>query len=140
MTRRRLRINYEINFLLFGISSHVKDYRLCGELNKTLDIDLVKVEDMELELGKDENDLGYSHYIYEDEDMHVKYKVLSNRGDTSWLVSEQRGVDYFLLIEGACEALDKAAILGKIKQAGVVLAGYELDPNQLKSKPNLLFE
>lgn len=140
MSKTRLDIDYEMEFLLFGISSHVKDYRLCGAVNNKLGIDLERQEDVVIPLPESEEFNGFSHYVYLDEENGLKYIVLSNRGDISYLIQEQKQADYFLLIEGTTEELDKNKLMNKLKEIDHVLTIYELDPNKLQSRQNLILE
>ena len=54
----------EDSFTLIGISCHQKDYRLCWELNKILELELQKEEDIP---GPNE-EISFSRYYYNNED------------------------------------------------------------------------
>lgn len=116
------------------------DYRICFELNRGLGLDFVKQKDLELITKNNEKDYGYSHFLYEDETNQLKYRVLTNKGDSSYLVKELSRIDYFFMIEGAWEVLDRDAILKKISKPEVVVAAFDVNPNQFESMRNLLNE
>ena len=133
-------LDYDYDFLLFGISCHVKDYRMCWALNKKLGISLKKEENLLLPVQHSEEVNEYPFYSYSDEAFRIKYIVAGNRGTKGLLVKEQKQVDFFLLIEGHYEIVNTYDLLKKLKEIDVILAAFELNPNHLKSKQNLLFE
>ncbi len=140
MSKARLDFDFDYDFLLYGISCHLKDYRLCWSLNHQLGSDLQKQNDYELTVKTGEAPLRFSFYTWEDAVNHLKYIVVANRGNPGILVQEQRQADYFLLVEGLTDLVDTQGLLDRIKGTDVVLTAYSIDPNQLKSKQNLLFE
>ncbi|MCB0381697.1 MAG: IPExxxVDY family protein, partial [Flavobacteriales bacterium] len=48
MSKIILSLEEDYDFALLGISCHTKDYRLCWELNKVLNFDLVRSTDLEI--------------------------------------------------------------------------------------------
>ena len=48
MKKHLLEIEYDYDFVLIGISSHEKDYRVCWALNNKLGLELVKTEPFEI--------------------------------------------------------------------------------------------
>lgn len=138
MAISRLDFDYDYDFLLFGISSHAKDYRLCWSLNRLLEIELTREEDIVLDEQPDPR--PFSFYAYENEDAHLKYIVVANRGEIGRLIAEQKQADYFLVIEGYYNQLNRSLLLEKVRSSDFVLTAFELDPNELKSRQNLLFD
>ena len=137
MTKKRLTFEADYDFTLIGISCHSKDYRLCWEINKALFIDLVRTED--LEICKKNTAYFYPFYEYVDADNHIEYYFLSNKSDGSFLISEQKKVDFFLMIKGNTSTAHTNEIICKINTLSLVLTSFNLDVNGLKSKQNLLF-
>ena len=41
-TKHILEIPYELDYIVLGINSHAKEYKLCWIVNKTLQLDLAK--------------------------------------------------------------------------------------------------
>ena len=140
MSKTRLEFDYEYDFLLFGISCHLKDYRLCWALNKHLQLQLKKEKDLVLDPEQGEDGGHFSYYSWQDETRHLQYITVANRGDKSWLVHEQRQADYFLIIEGYIDMVEPAEVLNNLRKIPVILTAYSLDPNELKSKQNLIFD
>jgi hypothetical protein len=137
MSKMVLTIEEDYDFSLIGISCHTKDYRLCWELNKALDTDLIRTTDFEI--SKKSETISFSFYEYIDEANYLEYFLISNRAKNGFLIPEQKKVDFFLMVRGnISESLTKE-IIGKINSLSLVLTSFNIDPNQLKSKQNLLF-
>ena len=126
---------FDFDFSLIGISCHSKDYRLCWEINKALDIELERKDDYQAEGSNSSH--SFSQFI--DDDNYLEYYFISNRSKEGYLIPEQNRVDYFLLIKGnTSDDLTKDMIC-KINTISLVLTSFEIEPEQLKSKENLLF-
>lgn len=139
MAKTRLTLDFSYDFLLVGLSCHQKDYRLCWAINRALELDLSRKDDVILADASGQQS-RYSFYSYSDEVHHLKYYVVSNRGGQGYLVPECKEADYFLVIDGHHEYLDMQDALRQLKQCDVVLTAFEIDPDGLKSKENLVFE
>lgn len=129
-----LELNYD--FLLLGIASPAKDYRISSLLNKALKLELVRDNDhtMEVLSGLAE----YKRYHYNDELTKTTYRLIANKSDKGNLVPEKGQVDYFLIVNG--NNADKEWLLEKIKGLDIVQTAFEIDAEQLKSRQNLILE
>jgi len=139
MAKLTLDIEYEYDFHLFGISCHEKDYRLSWAINISLNLELAKTTDLQIDSKKYTEPLNYSMFKFENEQQHSQYYLISNRCLPSPLVAEQKQIDFFLMIKGYLTRDDINILLKKIKDTPTVLTAFEIDPNKLKSKENLLF-
>jgi hypothetical protein len=137
MSKILLNLEEDYSFLLIGISCHTKDYRLCWELNKVLNFDLVRTNDLEISTKKKEID-SYSFYEFIDAENYLDYYLISNRGNNTYLIPEQKTVDFFLMINGNLSKQNLQILLNNINSLSLVLTSFTIDPNQLKSKQNLL--
>lgn len=137
MSKVFLTLEDEFDFDLFGISCHARDYRLCWELNSKLKFDFQRTEDYEVRQQREL--ISCASYEYTHEEDHINYYIIANRGENGFVVPEQKQADYFLIIKGSFNKERKEELMEKIRALNSVLAIYELDPNGLKSKRNLLF-
>jgi hypothetical protein len=137
MSKIVLSLEEDYDFDLVGISCHSKDYRLCWELNNTLGIDLTRTED--LTITKKEVAGNYSFYEYDDEENHLSYYLMANKCSNGYLIPEKKTTDFFILIKGIFDENYILKILSKINSISLILTSFQLDPNSLKSKQNLLF-
>lgn len=148
-TKRILQVDYDYDFLLIGICTHAKDYRLCWEINKILEIKLERVDDTMLNThtkdfsvkkGTSHGELSaYSIYFCEEEESNNCFHVISNKSSNGILIIEQKQVDYFLRIKGNNDSDYQVELIKKLKNISIVLTAYEIDLNKLKSKHKFLF-
>jgi hypothetical protein len=137
MSKMVLTIEEDYDFTLIGISCHSKDYRLCWELNKMLNTDLIRTKDYDI--NKKNGKSSFSFYEFIDESNYLEYFFISNRGKSGFLIPEQNNVDFFILIRGSTSDSLTKEIIGKINSLSLVLTSFNIDPTQLRSKQNLLF-
>lgn len=139
MAKKLLTIEYEYDFALIGISCHEKDYRLCWHINQALQIDLVKIDSLEIYISKEKLNSFFSLFSFEDEENQRSIFLLSNRSNHGMLIPEQKQTDYFIIIKGAYMQDDKILFMQELKKISIILTLFELDPNKLKSRKNLIF-
>ena len=144
MKKQLLHVDYDYDFLLIGICSHVKDYRLCWEINKALDIKLERENDITFNLHAGHADTtsselsAHSLYFYDDEENNNYFHIISNKTSKETLITEQKQVDYFLRIKGNNNPGYSEDLIKKLRSIKIILTAYEIDPNKLKSKQKLL--
>ncbi|PJB14375.1 MAG: hypothetical protein CO118_08875 [Flavobacteriales bacterium CG_4_9_14_3_um_filter_32_8] len=141
MAKLLLSLDEEYDFLLIGISCHAKDYRLCWELNKLLNFDLTRANDLEIitnNRNKKNEINSYSFYEYGDEEYYLDYYLIANRGNHAYLIPEQKKVDFFLMIKGNLSEQNLKKLLININSLSLVLTSFTINPNELKSKQNLI--
>ena len=162
MGKHTLKIEYDYDFLLIGISSHDKDYRLCWALNKMFEIDLTKTESLEIKSKKQSTPSFFSLFKYENEDEFKEYFVIANLSENKLfsskdntlfgkgvketqstengiLIPEHKQMNYFFVLRGEVEDAEADEIIKKIKELDQVLTAVRIDVSELKSKTNLVF-
>jgi hypothetical protein len=165
MAKQVLEIEYDFDFMLFAISCHEPDYKICHTLNQVLNVSLTREEDIELKSKKLEDNLLFSFYYYEDESEYIEYNLISNKsyntvnstpglkpvtadlfGETDILANAQRGylvpelnnADFLLIVRTAYDADLAEEIENKIKQLSFVLKVQITEVGDLPSKKNLI--
>ena len=139
MNKFKLDIEYDYDFTLFGISCHEKDYRICWALNNKLRLEFKKVQDIESKEKKKKENTKYPLFEFIDEEAHREYFIIGNRSDSALLIPEQKHADYFLMVRGNFNDAEKEILLKNIKSIQIILTAFEIQPNELKSKQNLIF-
>ncbi len=164
MAKHTLDISYDYDFLLIGISSHEKDYRICWALNKKFGIDLIKKDSLEIKGKKHATPSYFSFFVFDKKEDFLEYSVIANfsenkellaKGDTLFnkedklkknnqtanelLVPEQKQMNYFFILRGEVGDEQADEILKMIKEMEVVQTAMRIDVTQLKSKQNLIF-
>lgn len=138
MAKHKLILEEDYSFELIGICSSNADYRLTWGINKALSIALEKDTDLQIVIKK-EGEHYYSFYSYYDELEHIEYYLIKNISNNyRRLIPEKDQIDYFLLLKNNY-TLEINDILTSLKEIDSILTAFVFDPNELKSKSNLVF-
>lgn len=137
MVKKVLEIEDNYDFSLLGISSHVKDYRLCWELNNTLDISLEKSEP--IILSEDNDFSGFATSTFHDDENQLVFVLLTNKHHGKCLIPEFSQIDYLLKVSGSQHEFVLKSKKQMIQNIESVLKIIEINPNDLKSKSNMVF-
>ncbi len=138
MGKYTLEIEYDYDFVLIGISSHEKDYRICWALNNQLGLNLVKADALEIKDKKQDELSHFSLFSFEQPDEFMEYFIIANRSEKGLLIPEQKQVDYFFIIRGEVDDEKVMEMVKQIKGSNLVQTAFRVDVNALKSKQNLI--
>lgn len=139
MNKTTLKFELDLDFVLVAITAPLRDYRLCFKLNKELNIDFSRIEDLELSFSEEEEPTYFSCYLYQQSQTETEFFLLSNKGTDGFLVPEMKQTDFFILIRNYLDKKDLKEMIAAINRIPEVLVAAELDPKKLKSKENLIF-
>jgi hypothetical protein len=145
MVKKRLLIENDYAFFLFGISCSEKSYRLCFSLNNKFNATFSKSNDMEVwapALSQEKNPVIQSRFpvfVYRNEEMFTDYRIIVNKANNRFLVSEFKQADYLLMVQGGMPYTEKKNILKKLKETAFVQTAFEIDPKKIKSRENFVF-
>jgi hypothetical protein len=162
MAKLLLELEDDFDFVLIGISSHAKDYRLCWALNKAFDYELSKQPSLEI-VRKKSVPSFFSWFNFVNDDEIRDYAIINNlsenkslasnnntlfadeekhiisKSENDFLIPELKNIDFFLIIRGEIEEDEISELTQKIKDLEMVLTAKQFDAHQLKSKKNLIF-
>lgn len=131
-----LEVSYDFDFKLLGISCHEKDYRLCWLLNKSLDLEFKREEDLSLQF--DHGECHFPVFIHDNEDDLRFCTLLKNRSHGTNLLPELPQIDYLLKLDNLEE--DISDLKQRIRTLPQVAAIFELDVEKLDSKDHLILD
>ncbi|MFD1769450.1 IPExxxVDY family protein [Sphingobacterium suaedae] len=157
-----LDFDLELDFVLIGISSPLRDYRLCHFIYKHTGLAFVRGKEDYIdhkgyvkEKERDEMDYHivfernrqkkltkhlFTIYRYCEANFEFEFYVVNNRSlEGGILVPELPNFDYFLIVKHYIDQDDLRALQEDIKAIPEVILIKELDPTSLKSKENLIF-
>ncbi len=139
MKKQRLDVAYEIDFIVYGIVSVFRDYKLAWSLNNNLKIELVKGKDIHLQFV--DYRLIVSNFLFETENTQIR--LIKNRspenesGERAYFVPEMPELDYFLIVRGVEEfEIDVQESLRTIQGIEYVI---KINIDKLKSQDNFIF-
>jgi hypothetical protein len=146
MAKKKLLVENDYDFFLYGISCPEKSYRLCFALNTKLKAAFSKSKDMEVPAygtsRKEKNQpaqIKFSVFSFFNEEMFTDYRLIINKTDNKYLVPEFKQADYLLMVQGGMPFSEKSLILKKVKEIAFVQTAFEIDPKKIKSKENFIF-
>jgi hypothetical protein len=157
-----LKVEDDFDFVLIGISSHEKEYRICWALNNKFGFELKKIDSLEIKGKKQDTPSFFSLFKFENEDEFLEYNVIANLSESKtvaaknytlfeenhkdersseneFLIPEYKQMNYFFVIKGELDLVEIEEIVKKIKEIDMVLTAVNIDVEQLKSKQNLIF-
>ncbi|QEK52748.1 IPExxxVDY family protein [Pedobacter aquae] len=138
MNKKFLKLELDFDFILISITSPLKDYRLCYHINKNLQFEFEKIEDLEITYAGADTKY-YSRYLYHVDEFAPAYYLIANKGLGGYLVPELKETDYFVLIKEFIDEEDLSFFLEGLKKIEDIQVAVEVNPRKLKSKENLIF-
>ena len=132
-TRYTLDCPGEADFAVLAINSHIKGYKLCWNINNSLQVNFEKQKDHNI---KDE--LWFARYMYICDD-GIEYNLLENRSKKGYLIPNEKSVNYFLVVKNDYWQEDKAEFMKKLRDIEDVLLVFELDTALTKHLDRFIF-
>tara|TARA_B100001250_G_scaffold343234_1_gene311835 strand:+ start:2197 stop:2616 length:420 start_codon:yes stop_codon:yes gene_type:complete len=120
-TTYKLDCKQEYNFVVLGINSHSKAYKLCWSLNKISYLNFEKTD-----YHKINEDLFFSRYKSANND-GVIINLLSNRCLNGYMIPKQKSINYFLIISSDFWRVQKQDFLIRLKKIKDILLVFELN-------------
>jgi hypothetical protein len=133
VTRVKLDIEQNIDYILLGLVSSEPDYKLSLSLNKKFRISLKTIS--QLRLPRDNNsELTFSRFSNNDDHTDLKLNLVSNRSDKNFLLSKLKNIDYLLQIQNPENDINLNEITSKLREIDAVTAVFNIDINTIKDK------
>jgi hypothetical protein len=140
MKKTKLFIEPTFDFELLGLVSPVKDYKMAWLINRDLDLDLVRSEDLQIEFLSSPR-LEISQYFLSLPHGYIqllKNKAINTSQQLAYLIPELRNLDYFLLVQDHTQQLSITSFVDHLTKNPFIQSVVRLDVSKLKSKENLL--
>ena len=118
--------DFELDFLILGINSHIKLYKLCWEINKELHTNFIKNKNHIIN-----NNQEFERFSYTDKNSETRYNILSNISTTGYLESKNKSVNYFMIVQG--EVYNTQKIIERLNQIEDILLVFELNLSKIKT-------
>ncbi|MFN6945084.1 MAG: IPExxxVDY family protein [Cytophagaceae bacterium] len=142
MKASKLIVEYDYDFEVLGIISSAKDYKLAYNINKALNIDLEKTQDLSLEFLKD-GKIQIAQFVFETE--YSCLRLLKNKPiefynvSKPFLIPEMKEYDYFIHLSGEGNMWNAKELESTLKIIPIIQYVLKIDINNLKSRENLIF-
>ena len=132
-TRFILECAEEFDFAVLAINSHIKAYKLCWNINSSMQLNFEKKNDHNIKGG-----LWFSRYTYIS-DEGIEYDLLANRSKKGYLVPNQKSINYFLVVKNDYWEQEKPDFMSKLRNIPDVLLAFEIDIANLKYIDRFIF-
>lgn len=140
MKKTKLFVEPTFDFELLGLVSPVKDYKMAWLINRDLNLDLVRYEDVEIEFLSSPR-LEISQYFLSLPHGYIqllKNKALNTSQQLAYLIPELRNLDYFLLVQDQTQQISITTFVDHLTKNPFIQSVVRLDVSKIKSKENLL--
>ncbi len=136
MAKFKLDLQPDPEVAVYGISSHVKDHRLCWSINRALGLELSRRRTALSDevMGRTVRFMAYDHV---DEASNARFTLVNNHSGDGFLLKEQRQTDYFLVVDNEL-AEQHPQLLDRLRATDFVLTAFPLPYLQLKEGYKLL--
>jgi hypothetical protein len=140
MKKAKLLVEPTFDFELLGLVSPIREYRMAWLINKEMDLNLVKADDLELEflnapkLEISQYFLSLPHGFIQ----LLKNKALNSSQQLAYLIPELKNLDYFLLVQDETEQMQLSTFIDQLGKNSLIQSIVRIDISKLKSKENLL--
>lgn len=140
MKKTKLFVEPTFDFELLGLVSPVKDYKMAWLINRDLDLDLVRSDDIQIEFLSSLR-LEISQYFLSLPHGYIqllKNKALNTSQQLAYLIPELRNLDYFLLVQDQTQQISITTFVDHLTKNPFIQSVVRLDVSKIKSKENLL--
>ncbi|SEO41844.1 hypothetical protein SAMN05192574_10828 [Mucilaginibacter gossypiicola] len=139
LNRKFLKFEIDFDFVLIAVTSSLKDYRVCFLINKYLNFNFSKTDDLEVDIYPGAEPVLFSLYRYSWETTETDFFFIGNKGSEGYLVPEIKSADYFLMIRNYIDDNELDTIISSLNKIPEIVAAVKIDPKKIKSRENLLF-
>src|SRR4051812_12136811 len=99
LNRKVLKFEIDLDFVLIAVTTSLKDYRICYYINKCLNFNFTRIDDLPLDTSVNGAPLLFSLFHFSWESTETDFYFIGNKGSDGYLVPEMREVDYFMMIK-----------------------------------------
>ena len=139
LNRKILKFEIDLDFVLIAVTTPLKDYRICYLINRYLNFNLAKADDLKVEIVPNTDPVLFSMYVYNWEASDTDFYFIANKGSDGYLIPEMRKTDYFLMIKNYIDEDDLDNLVSSLNRIAEIVAAVKIDPKKIKSRENLLF-
>ncbi len=126
-------------YIVIGICSHMKDYKLCWNLNKILNTDLTKFDDFSFD-EKNNGGGKYSFYYFYDQNNRNNICLLSNKFNNIPLLDKLPEADFLLMIKGYYSVKKTDELIAALKKTTNILTAFRVNMDKIKDMNLFLTE
>jgi hypothetical protein len=135
--KHKLSISIEDDFCLLGIVSDEPDYKLCWLINQELNISFNRVDDLVFFNKKMNEEENVSMFKFYDDNKMITFRLIGNRIQSGYYLSDLRNIDYILHIQGEIIAEEIHALIEGISRIGAVRMCVPVELDRIREREKL---
>ena len=136
--RHKLDMAIEEDFCLLGLVTDEPDYKLCWMINRALDMNFEKQEELQLYHRKLDEEQVFSLFSYHDNDAMISYRIIGNRAENGYYLDELKNIDYMIHIQGEINTNRISGFMLSVGALEPVRMCVPSDLSRIKNKERLL--
>lgn len=140
MAEKRIKNELDTDYVVIGIATSLKEYKLCFHLNQLLECDFRKLPDITFEPTDRTRTSQFSVFKAVLPDKQMEYMVFANKNAGEVLLPEATGFDFLLRITGHPETATLADMVDAIRNLPDVLLTAEIPARKIKNRERLIYE
>jgi hypothetical protein len=133
VTRVKLNIEQNNDYLLLGLVSSEPDYKLSLSLNKKFRISLKNISPLKLKEDA-KSEFTFSRFSNNDNPTDFIFNLISNRSGKNFLLNKLKNIDYLLQIQNSENTVSLNDITTSLREIETVTAVFNIDLNTIKDK------
>jgi hypothetical protein len=133
VTRLKLIIERNDEYILLGIVSAEPDYKLSLSLNTKFGISLKNISPLRL-TGDTNSELAFSRFSNNDDSSDLMFNLISNRTGKNFLLTKLKNIDYLLQIQIFEKVVNIKNITSSLREIDSVTAVFDININTIKDK------
>ena len=133
VTRLKLNVEQNNDYILLGIVSSEPDYKLSLSLNKKFRISLKNILPLKLP-GDNKSELSFSRFSNNEDPSDLKFNLISNRSCKNFLLNKLKNIDYLLQIQTSENDVNFNFINLNLREIDTITAIFNIDINTIKDK------
>ncbi len=88
--KQSIKVQFDYDFTLVAIVASLKQYRLTSYLNKALELQFQRTDDIQNQYNDDHEDARYARYCSDDDENELSFDVISNKHENGPLIKEKK--------------------------------------------------
>jgi len=135
--KHKLSMAIREDYCLLGLVSDDPDYRICWAINRALDMDFEKQDDLKLHHKRLGVDQYFSLFAWQDEETLLTYRIIRNRSDQGLFLDELKNLDYLIHIQGEIHPDNINVFLKQVGSLPTVRICVPVDIKKLRNQERL---
>jgi len=136
--KHKLDLAIEEDFCLLSVVTDEPDYKLCWMINRFLDMNFEKQEELQLFHRKLDEEQVFSHFSYHDSDALITFRIIRNRSENGYFLDELKNIDYLIHIQGEINTMRINDFMQSVGALEPVRMCVPSDLSRIKNKERLL--